>query len=71
MNPEHLEDFIETAEDLELKVGELVSYYTQQAITLSKDGFTPSVNNYDKAYLLTMKKYTVDYNFDKQRGKEE
>ena len=61
MNTEHLEDLIKTADDLELKVGELISYYTQQAITLSVDGFNPSVNNYDKAYLLTMKKYTVDY----------
>jgi len=62
MNTGHLEDFIKTADSLELKVGELVSYYTHTAITLSIDGFNPSVNNYDKAYLLTMKKYTVDYN---------
>ena len=65
MNKEHLEDFIYLAEDLEVKVGDLVSFYTYKAIELSNDGFNPSVNNYYKAYLLTMKKYLIDKDYKK------
>jgi len=69
MNKEHLNDFLELQEQIkkeegvDIKVGDMVSYYTFKAIEDSKDSFNPSEDNYFYGYVKTMKKYLLDKDY--------
>jgi len=66
MNKVHLNDFIDIVDDIEkeekivLSVGELVSFYTRQAVLYSVDSFNPSTEDYSRAYLDTLRAYLVE-----------
>lgn len=57
MDRKHLDDFLEIAEEQDLKTGDLVSEYTALAIQYSKNQFTPTNKDYDKAYETIINKY--------------
>jgi len=61
MNNEHLNDFIERADKLNLPVGDIISDYTRLAINYAIDPMKPQEEDYNLAYdtIKEMEKYKV------------